>query len=254
MDVIYEPRGRAREYAPLAVNLYRGCGHGCLYCWAPAALHMRPGDFFKHPQPRPKVLERLKRHAEAFRGDTRPVLLCFSTDPYQPCEERHRVTRKALEILLENRLSVSILSKGGLRAAVDLDLLAGDGRPHAFGATLTTLSPDLSTCWEPHAAPPDERLEALARAHDLGLQTWASLEPVLDVRETLRVIEASHRFVRHFKVGKLNYHPQGKRIDWPGFRAEVEVLLRGLGFQPTTRSDEYLPGFYYLKRDLVEAV
>ena len=250
MKAIYKPQGRAAEYAPLAVNLYTGCGHGCVYCWAPQILRMEPVKFIGAPKPRADILTQLERDAQRLRDSPQPVLLCFACDPYQPCEEQHRLTRAALEILLKHGLTVSILSKGGLRATRDLDLLAASGRPHAFGASLTALSPELSAQWEPHAAPPAERLAALRDAFLLGLSTWASLEPVLDPEETLAIIEASHSFVRHFKLGKLNYHAKAKEIDWRAYRRRVKGLLLDLGYWPNERQGDFTPGSYFIKHDL----
>lgn len=250
MSVIYKPKGRAGEYAPLAVNLYQGCGHGCRYCWAPEVLRLERAKFFGDPQPREKALAGLMTDARRLRDAPQPVLLCFTCDPYQPCEEQHRLTRRALEILLDHGLTVSILSKGGLAAARDLDLLAASDRPHAFGASLTALDPALSLQWEPQAAPPAQRLEALRRAYELGLSTWASLEPVLDPEQTLALIEASHAFVRHFKLGKLNYHPHAREIDWKAYRRRARELLQDLGFWANERPGDFTPGSYFVKHDL----
>jgi DNA repair photolyase len=129
MRAIYKPSGRAAEYAPLALNLYTGCGHACAYCWAPQVLRLEPAEFFQNPQPRPGILTSLAQSARRIKNAPQPVLLCFSCDPYQPCEEQHRLTRSALEIMLAQGLTVSILSKGGLRAARDLDFLAASYRP-----------------------------------------------------------------------------------------------------------------------------
>ena len=250
MGMIYKPQGRAAEYAPLAVNVYNGCGHGCVYCVAPAVLRTDRAKFFATPEPRAGLVKKLQSEARRLRNAPQPVLLCFSCDPYQPCEEQHRLTRSALEVLLENGLTVSILSKGGLRAAADLELLAASDRPHSFGASLTALSPELSAQWEPQAAPPAERLEVLRRAYELGLMTWASLEPVLNPDETLAIIEASHTFVRHFKLGKLNYHPRAKEIDWAAYRSQARVMLQDLGFWPNYRPGDFSPGSYFIKHDL----
>ena len=61
MRAIYKPAGRAAEYAPLAVNLYTGCGHACTYCWAPQVLRLETAEFFRNPQPRPDLLPSLAK-------------------------------------------------------------------------------------------------------------------------------------------------------------------------------------------------
>ena len=83
MQVIYEPRGRAREFAPLAANIFRGCGHGCLYCFGPQTLKMKRDVFSINPKPRKDVLKFLEKDARKYRGDHREILLSFTSDPYQ---------------------------------------------------------------------------------------------------------------------------------------------------------------------------
>jgi DNA repair photolyase len=243
MSVIYQPRGRAREYAPLALNLYRGCGHGCTYCYAPAATYCRREEFASpaHVRPRPGILAALEREARKLAGDPREILLSFTSDPYQPLEKEAQVTRRALEILMANKLTVTILTKGGVWGLTrDLDLLRRNPG-NAWSVTLTHDDPVVSREWEPAAALPEDRLESLRIAHAAGLKTWVSFEPVIDPAAVHRLLEAAAPFTGFFKVGKLNYHPQSRKIDWPGFREEIEARLRRLG-KP-----------YLLKQDLLEA-
>ncbi len=239
MRVVYEPKGRAGEYAPLACNLYSGCAHGCRYCYAPLVLRRDRAGFHARVAPRPGVLEALKKDARKLAGDERPVLLCFTADPYQPMDGDLQTTREAIKILNDHDLGVHILTKGGRRAERDFDLLAGHPR-NAFGVTLTFTTLDSSEFWEPRAARPQERIAALREARRRGVKTWVSLEPVIDPAAALRLIEMTHEFVDHFKVGKLNYRPEAPLIDWARFRVEAESLLKSLGKS------------YYLKRDLIE--
>ncbi len=234
--VIYEPRGRAGEYAPLAVNLYRGCGHGCIYCYAPEATFIDRQEFIK-ATPRQGIIEKLEKDApQAVEG--RPegnVLLCFTCDPYQPINDIHELTRQAIEILHKNGFNVTVLTKGGKRAERDFDLLrSGD----EFATTLTFLDEQKSRQWEPEAAIPEERIEALRKTHELGIKTWVSLEPVIEPAESIEIIRQTHSFVDLFKVGKLNYHPRGKEIDWHKFLQECIATLKQYGCQ------------YYIKKDL----
>ena len=234
--VIYEPRGRAGEYAPLAVNLYRGCGHGCIYCYAPEATFIDRQEFIK-ATPRQGIIEKLRKDAPKAQ-EGRPdgnVLLCFTCDPYQPINEIHGLTRQAIEILHSNGFNVTILTKGGKRAESDFDLLTPKDN---FAVTLTFLDEQKSLQWEPGAAPPEERIESLRKAHELGITTWVSLEPVIEPAETLEIIRQTHTFVDLFKVGKLNYHPREKELDWHKFLIDCIALLEECGSQ------------YYIKKDL----
>jgi len=239
VSLIYEPAGRAREYAPLALNPYNGCTHGCSYCFAPAVLHKPRAVFHADPAPRADVIAKLERELDREpAGKPRPpVLLCFTTDLYQPRAAETGISRRAIELLHEYGYPVQVLTKGGMRSAVDFDLLgavAGD----AYAATLTFIEPAASAEWEPGAALPAERLAALALAHAEGITTWASLEPVVDPEQTLALIREAHGYVDLFKVGKLNYDPLAKTIDWPAFAARAVALLEELGAR------------YYVKNDL----
>lgn len=242
--VIYEPRGRAGEYAPLAVNLYRGCSHGCVYCYAPEATFIDREDF-KNATPRPGIIARLSKDTSKAAADkaTGNVLLCFTCDPYQPLDEIHQITRRAIQILHARHFNVTILTKGGWRAERDFDLLRlGD----EFATTLTFLDEAKSLQWEPGAASPKERILTLMRAKTLGIKTWVSLEPVIDPGATLQIIKRTHAFVDLYKVGTLNnaeklpprYMPQVAFIDWPKFAKNVVATLKEYGCE------------YYIKKDL----
>jgi DNA repair photolyase len=241
--VIYEPRGKAGEYAPLALNLYRGCLHGCSYCFAPIATFTDRATFHNpsYIKARPGILEALEEQAVSMAGDKREILLSFTSDPYQPLENEGRITRRALEILMAHNFTATILTKGGTWGLErDRDLLSLNPR-NAWSVTLIHHANETSQRWEPGAALPQDRIDSLYLAKKLGLNTWVSFEPVIDPEAVYRLLEATYEFVDLYKVGKLNYHPLAKEIDWRRFRGELEERLTRLG-KP-----------YYLKKDLLEA-
>jgi len=244
--MIYEASGRAREYFELAANLYTGCEHGCVYCYGADVLHIPRAEFYRRAVPRQQgdgALAALRKDAERMnaRGDDRHVLLSFVTDPYQPADMEFKLTRRAIEELHRYGIPVAILTKGGLRATRDFDLL---GPADLFGTTLTFIQASRSKSWEPGAALPAERMAALKEAHDKGVGTWVSLEPVIDPSETLQLIEETAAFVDHYKVGTLNYSKRlppeytGPRIDWRTFARSARLVLNALGKS------------YYIKKDL----
>ncbi|MBI4800336.1 MAG: radical SAM protein [Desulfarculus sp.] len=255
MSVIYQPKGRAGEYAQLAVNLARGCAHGCIYpCYAAGLARQTPEQFALNPRPRKDILRLLERDAQALAGDPRHVHLCFTCDPYQPGEADWHLTDKAIAILLANNLRVEVLTKGGTLAERDLPLLAS--RPgNRFGITLTGLHPNHALKWEPRAALPVRRLGALAEACHLGISTKVSLEPVLFPAHTLECIRIAARVTDHFAVGRWNAGSAGCQIVWPAFRAQVVELLESLGYRRLTNPHAPREGkrTYYIKHDLAVA-
>jgi DNA repair photolyase len=236
LEVIYKPVGKAGEYTKLALNLYKGCGHGCIYCYAPACIHISRRRY-NDPSPRKDVLEKIEADASRLQEsrERAPIFLSLSCDPYQPIDEEYELTRQAIKILHDHDLRVMILTKGGLRAERDFDILSADDW---FGVTLTNLDDSRSRQWEPVAALPLERIRSLENAHDRGIRTWVSLEPVLYPDTAIEIIYRTHPFVDMFKAGTLNYHPHARGIDWHRFAEEVERVFIDLGCD------------YYLKDDL----
>lgn len=236
-SVIYETKGRAREFNELAVNLFTGCGHQCVYCYGADVTHQTQDSFKNQPQPR-VTPDDIRRSAEEWskRGETRRILLCFVTDPYQPIEQGTQLTRHTIQILHSYGLNVVILTKGGKRSIRDFDLLTPQD---AYATTLTLLHTAESLKWEPGAAPPEERVEALEEAHRRGIETWVSLEPVIYPEVSFSLMLLTRGFVGHYKVGKMNYHPHGETVDWYSFGWRMRRDMENLGIH------------YYFKRDLL---
>ncbi len=239
MSIIYTPSGRAAEYSPLSANLYTGCDHRCEYCYAPAALRTTKE---KHavPKLRNDLINNLRKDADKLErtGDKRFIMLCFSCDPYQKFDEEQRITRRALDILLNRNLNVIILTKGGRRSERDFDILAANKDKVKYGATLVFGDDAEALKREPGAAPTSERIAALKAAHYLGIHTWVSLEPVYYAKDALDLIERTHKFVDEYKVGVLNYRPEAKKVNWREFARHVEIKFKALGKE------------YYIKNDL----
>jgi DNA repair photolyase len=237
MQAIYQPKGKAGEYGKYAINLYRGCSHGCEYCYAPNATYTSR-DKFKNVSPRDGILASIKNDIKTHPVD-KPVFLCFTCDPYQPMDIETRLTRQTILLLHSAGIPVTILTKGGSRAERDFDLLTS---ADSFGVTLTCLTDDASLQWEPGAAIPSERISSMRKAHSIGVKTWVSLEPVIDPVQTLELIRLTADFTDLYKVGKMNYHPISKTIDWTKFAESAISLLESLEKQ------------YYIKEDLKKFV
>lgn len=233
---IYAPAGQAGEYAPLAANPYRGCGHGCAYCYVPLVTKQPRPEFDAGAVLRPKFMAGLMRDAARYKeaGITEQVMLSFTSDPYHLGDTEP--TRATLEILIEAGLGICTLTKGGARAIRDIDLF----RPNrdSFASTLTSLDDSFSKKWERNAALPNDRIKALQTFHEAGIFTWVSLEPTLDVESSLAIVRATHAFVDLYKVGRVNYLPMTKTTDWQDYTVRMIDLM-----------DE-VDAAHYIKKDL----
>lgn len=233
MGIIYRPTGRAEDYSFLAVNHYRGCGHGCEYCYVPATT--RNEKFFTEQSVRKGVLEQLRKEAPKFAGTNERVLLCFSCDPYQVLDAETRTTREVIKILREHDIPFQILTKGGTWAVRDFKFY---GPNDLFGTTMTFLVEKKSRKYEPHAALPQDRFNAIREAKKAGIETFVSLEPVIDEKQTLEIIRQTQEFVDLFRIGKLNH--ESSDIDWRKFGKKAIELCRAWGTD------------YYIKHDLAQ--
>ena len=242
MSIIYEPSGKAREYSPLAANFYEGCDHGCAYCYAPAIRRKTREEYAATVKPRDNVLAKLEKEVKLFKDSHSQVLFNFMGDPYCSANDQFKITRYALNMFLNHRIPVAILTKGGSRALRDADIIKLFGRHIKVGSTLTFLSPMLSAQWEPGAASPADRLSMLRAFHAMGVRTWGSFEPVIDPCESLALIESSLDAVDEYKIGKVNnFGGLDKSIKWTAFLESAVSILREAG-KP-----------FYIKYDLREA-
>jgi DNA repair photolyase len=167
-----------------SVNAYRGCEHGCVYCFARPthAYHdLSPGlDFETRLFAKPEAASLLRATLAKKGYSPRPIALGTNTDPYQPIERDYRITRQILEVCLEARHPVTITTKSD-RVLHDADLLEAMAREKlvAVSVSVTTLDPVLSAKLEPRCAAPSKRLNALGKLVELGVPVHCSLSPVI---------------------------------------------------------------------------
>lgn len=225
MNVIYIPKGKAREYSPYACNIYIGCNHGCKYCYAPSIRFTTRENYIK-PEPRKSILDDFENDCKKLNNFNSQVQFCFMTDPYNSLESELRLTRKCLEIALNYKIPISILTKSD-SVLNDIDIFKKFGKNIKIGFTLTFDNNDYSTRWEPEASTPDKRIEALKILHDNNILTWASFEPVIVAEQSLNMIKSVIEYVDIFKIGKLNnYKGIDKNIDWTSFLKKAVEILR----------------------------
>ena len=244
-SLIYAPAGQAGEYAPLACNPYRGCGHKCAYCYVPQVLKMPRPEFDAGATPRPDFLAKLEKEAKKYAamGSREQVMLSFTTDPYHPGD--NTLTRDVLKMLAEYGMGFCTLTKGGSRALRDIDLFR-PGRD-AFASTLTSLDDAFSLKWERGAQRPADRIATLKQFHDAGIFTWVSLDPTLDTESSLSIIEHTHEFVDLYKVGRANYLPMTPTTDWREYTERIVELVNRLGVKHYIKKDlqPFLPEGYH---------
>ncbi|MBP6901900.1 MAG: PA0069 family radical SAM protein [Burkholderiaceae bacterium] len=183
----------------LSINPYRGCEHGCIYCYARPThsyLNLSPGiDFETRIIAKVNAAERLRAAllAPAFK----PAMLNIGsvTDAYQPVERRLRLTRSVIEVLAEFRHPFSVITKSaGIERDLDLIAPMAEQRLSAVYVSITTLDASLARLMEPRAASPQRRLQAIQRLAQAGVPVGVSVSPLipfLNEPELEQVLEAA---------------------------------------------------------------
>lgn len=167
-----------------SINPYRGCEHGCIYCFARpthAYWDFSPGlDFETRLIAKTGAAERLREAFDKASYQCKPIALGMNTDAYQPLEKQRRITRELLEVMRDYRHPVSIITKGGLilRDVELLAELAADGLC-SVNVSLTTLDNDLKRRLEPRAASAATRLKVVRELNAAGVPTGVLLAPMI---------------------------------------------------------------------------
>lgn len=233
MKPIYEPKARAKEYGDLAINIYTGCNHGCYYCFAPRVLHKRR-ETFEDVQPRLWIVDAVKRQLEREQVTGKLIHLCFTCDPYPAPPVDTTPTREIIKAIKESGNRVQILTKGD--GSRDFDLLDANDW---YGISYTGYPGEdifRVSKFEPFALPAAKRLRNLDIAHNAGIKTWMSMEPVLNAVDILNFLALHVTYVDKYKIGKLNYH--ASNINWAEFGRWAEQICQ------SNHMD------YYIKDDL----
>jgi len=239
VTTLYQPRGKARAYAQLALTIFHQCPHGCRYCYCPRILHKSRYDFFsREPRPRDGLLDDLPAACEEWAAVTeeRPAVhLSFIGDPL-PLGSPTGVAEAVINILHRFNFPVQILSKSGL---LPDSLLHGLREGDSYGISLTTAQQEAQKYWEPFAGSIGTRINAMGRALEAGIKTWVSLEPVLSLDDAKGVLYALQGCsCDPVWVGPLNHQKRG--YDWPEVKAQLAELAKEAGL-PVRWKDEVCP-------------
>ncbi|HEY6027993.1 MAG TPA: PA0069 family radical SAM protein [Pseudolabrys sp.] len=182
-----------------SINPYRGCEHGCVYCFARpthAYLGLSPGlDFESKLFVKPEAAELLAKELAAPGYQPKVIAIGTNTDPYQPIERKYQVMRRILEVLERAGHPVGIVTKSAL-VLRDIDILArmAERKLAKVALSVTTLDAELARRMEPRAATPMRRLETLRRLSQAGVPTTVMVAPVipaLNDNEIERILEAA---------------------------------------------------------------
>lgn len=182
-----------------SINPYRGCEHGCIYCYARpshAYVNLSPGlDFETKLFYKQDAARLLEAELSAPSYQCSPLMIGANTDPYQPIEREYRVTRSVLEVLQRHRHPFSMITKSAM-VERDLDILGEMARARLAHVTLsiTTLDPAIKRTLEPRTASPQARLRVVRRLADAGVPVSVMVAPVIPVltdAELESIIEAA---------------------------------------------------------------
>ncbi len=167
-----------------SINPYKGCEHGCIYCFARpthAYLGLSPGlDFESRIFSKPNAPALLARELSRPGYRCEVLALGANTDPYQPAERRLELTRRILEVLAEHDHPVSVVTKSNLILR-DLDLLIAMAKKNLAGVliSITTLDPDLARSMEPRAPSPERRIQGIGALSDAGIPVGVLASPMI---------------------------------------------------------------------------
>lgn len=184
-----------------SINAYRGCEHGCVYCYARPthAYHdLSPGlDFESKLFAKPGAVDLLRQTLAKKGYKPATIALGTNTDPYQPIEAQYRITRGILEVMLETRHPVVITTKSA-RVLDDLNLIAELAKLEltAVALSITSLKPDIARILEPRASAPHRRLAAVKALAAAGIRTHVNIAPIIPAitdHEIEALVEAAAR-------------------------------------------------------------
>ncbi|MGH1352812.1 MAG: PA0069 family radical SAM protein [Methyloligellaceae bacterium] len=167
-----------------SINPYRGCEHGCPYCFARpthAYMGLSPGlDFESKLYVKVNAAEVLRKELAKPKYVPKMIAMGTNTDPYQPIERKYKITRTILEVCNETNHPVGVVTKSAL-VTRDIDILAELARKQLtkVGISVTTLDRKTARSMEPRASTPSKRLEALKLLHEAGIPTMVMVAPVV---------------------------------------------------------------------------
>jgi DNA repair photolyase len=208
-----------------SINPYQGCEHGCIYCYARPAhayLNLSPGlDFETRIFHKPALAQLLAKELAAPRYRCRVIHVGGNTDPYQPAERALRSTRAVLELMLERRHPVTIITKSALILRdIDLYVALAERNLVRVSISLTSLTDEIKRTLEPRAASPQARLRVMRQLTEAGVPVGAMLAPVIpaitdhEIEKMLEAVAAAGVRSAGFLMLRLPFEVAGLFEDW----------------------------------------
>jgi DNA repair photolyase len=209
----------------VSLNPYRGCEHGCIYCFARPThsyLGLSPGmDFESKIFAKINAPEMLRRELAKPGYEPQSIALGVNTDAYQPCERQYKLTRRVLEVLQECQHPVGLITKNSLIER-DIDILSAMAARQQAGVaiTLTTLDPAIARTLEPRAAAPARRLRTIRTLTDAGIPVAVSIAPIIpfitepDIERILEAVKEAGAISAHYTVLRLPWEVAPLFKEW----------------------------------------
>lgn len=203
-----------------SINPYRGCEHGCIYCYARpshAYLGLSPGlDFETKLTAKPNAAKLLKQELAAKNYQCSPISLGANTDPYQPIERDYQITRQILQVLNDSRHPCHIVTKSAMIER-DIDIMQQMASHNLVRVhiSVTTLDPALSRILEPRASSPKRRLQTIQTLRAAGIEVTVLIAPVIPV---LTDAELENIVKAVLEAGALDVHYILLRLHWKSVR------------------------------------
>ena len=225
-----------------SMNPYRGCAHGCAYCYARPSheyLGLSAGlDFETKVLVKLRAPQLLRDHLGRDKWDAEPIMMSGVTDCYQPAERTFRLTRQCLEVALEARQPICMVTKNAL-VTRDIDLLRqmAEMETISVAVSITTLDPELSRVMEPRTSHPAARLRAIRELTDAGVPTMVMVAPVIpglndsEIPNILKAARESGAISASYVLLRLPLTVRPIFMDWlertqPLKRERVESRIR----------------------------
>lgn len=199
LKIIYEPSGKALEYAPLGLNLFRGCLNGCTYCYVPRIYHQPAEEFYANCYAVKDWESRLAKDLVTLKEQGRQhdeVLLSFATDPFQPDKQLAMITHQVLKMLSEAGQRFGTLSKSPTNMIAEGSKFYSSN--DSFGITLTQI---VSWKFEPNADSWLKRISMLELFKTLKVKTWISFEPAISYKDIMFFYDRTKEYCDLYRIG-----------------------------------------------------